>query len=214
MGFKRKIITTSLLCLISSSNLSANFIDKLKGKSVDLYEVSAIDKLKEKDRVEKKTSYSDYVNKHSPKNNFFYLDNVDNYEITSSPISKYYFQDKIKEFHNKMKGVKYVFGGASMDGIDCSAFIRKFYQDEFNVRLTRSTHTQVYEGIPIERNELKLGDLIFFKEKKKISNHVGIYIGNGKMIHSSSGRKGIGIDLVSKFDNIYWTSRRVLDIRS
>lgn len=129
-------------------------------------------------------------------------------------IPKEVFYAKVMNFYNEMKDVKYKFGGTTMDGIDCSAFIRKFYKDEFNVDLPRSTHTQVYEGMPIEKHELALGDLIFFKEKKRISNHVGIYIGKGRIIHSSSTNKGIGVDYLSKFDNIYWTSRRVLDIRN
>lgn len=209
MEFKNKVFLSSLILLSSLTNLEANIIDKLKGKNIDLYETSVLDKFKENDS-DKKLSYSEYAKKYDVLNEI----HETNYQITSAPIPKYEFKHKINNFYSKMKDVKYVFGGASMDGIDCSAFIRKFYQDEFNVKLTRSTHTQVYEGIPIARDELKLGDLIFFKEKKRVSNHVGIYIGNGKMLHSSSGRKGIGIDYVSKFDNIYWTSRRVLDIRS
>ena len=139
---------------------------------------------------------------------------IKEYNHINYVVPKEVFYTKVTNFYRKMKDVKYVFGGTSMKGIDCSAFIRKFYEDEFNVKLTRSTHTQVYEGIPIKKNELKLGDLIFFKEKNRVSNHVGIYIGKGKIIHSSSTQKGVAIDDLSKFDNIYWTSRRVLDIQS
>ena len=208
----KHFLLSNLILLSSISMLEANIIDKLKGRSIDLYEPSVLDKFKE--NKEEKLSYTEYRKKYFVENKNYDLYIENDYEITSGPIPKFIFKEKIKEFHDKMKDVKYVFGGASMDGIDCSAFIRKFYNDEFNVKLTRSTHTQVYEGIPIDRNELQLGDLIFFKEKNRVSNHVGIYIGNGKMLHSSSGRKGIGIDYVSKFDHIYWTSRRVLDIRS
>src|SRR5574344_1346717 len=155
MEFKNKVFLSSLILFSSLTNLEANIIDKLKGKNIDLY-AKKYDILNEIHET--------------------------NYQITSAPIPKYEFKHKINNFYSKMKDVKYVFGGASMDGIDCSAFIRKFYQDEFNVKLTRSTHTQVYEGIPIARDELKLGDLIFFKEKNRVSNHVGIYIGNGKML--------------------------------
>lgn len=131
---------------------------------------------------------------------------------SNGSIPRELFYNKVIKFYEKMKDVKYVFGGANMKGIDCSAFIRKFYEDEFGIKLTRSTHTQVYEGISIDKNELQLGDLIFFKEKKRVSNHVGIYLGKGKMLHSSSGMKGVAINNVSDYDNIYWTSRRVLDI--
>lgn len=138
---------------------------------------------------------------------------INEYNNLNYIVPKEIFYNKITNFYKKMKDVKYVLGGASMTGIDCSAFIRKFYAEEFNVKLTRSTHTQVYEGIPVKKNELKLGDLVFFKEKNN-SNHVGIYIGKGKILHSSSTQKGVAIDELSKFDNIYWTTRRILDIQS
>lgn len=186
---KKKVLLFSFLTIFSNSYLFANALDRK-----NLFD----DEIIVTKGIKKKIVYEE------PK-----------YNIKNYSVPRDLFYTKVKQFYLKTKDLKYKMGGEGKYGtIDCSAFIRKFYEDEFKVSLSRSTHTQVYEGIPIDRNELKIGDLIFFKEKNRVSNHVGIYIGAGKMIHSSSTRKGIGIDDVSKFDNIYWTSRRVLDINS
>ncbi len=189
MIIKKNILIFSFLTIFSNSYLFANALDRS-----NLFD----DEIIVTKDYKKKINY-----------------NENNYNIKNYSVPRDLFYTKVKQFYLKTKDLKYKLGGIGTNGtIDCSAFIRKFYEDEFKVSLTRSTHTQVYEGIPVDRHELKIGDLIFFKEKNRISNHVGIYIGAGKMIHSSSTRKGIGIDDVSKFDNIYWTSRRILDINS
>ena len=123
-----------------------------------------------------------------------------------APIKKQAFTD----FYNEWKNVKYKMGGVSKTGIDCSAFTQKIYKDKFGIELSRSTKTQVNEGIEVAKSELQPGDLIFFKTGKT-DRHVGVYVGNNKFLHSSI--KGVQYTSLDKpfYKKNYWTSRRIID---
>jgi len=91
-------------------------------------------------------------------------------------------------------GAPYKMGGESVRGLDCSAFVKKIY-DIFDVQLPRSAREQYRVGSQIRRDNLSVGDLVFFKTRRyaKYPTHVGIYIGDGNFIHSSSGHGRIGV---------------------
>lgn len=96
-------------------------------------------------------------------------------------------------------GAPYRFGGDSVRGLDCSAFVRKMYEI-FEVQLPRCAREQYYAGPRVEKQDLIAGDLVFFKTKRfaKYPTHVGIYIGDGKFIHASSLlRRGVKVDRLS-----------------
>ncbi len=84
-------------------------------------------------------------------------------------------------------GAPYRFGGDSVRGLDCSAFVKKIY-DIFEVQLPRSAREQYCAGPRINRNDIATGDLVFFRTRKQFTfpTHVGIYIGEGRFIHASS----------------------------
>jgi peptidoglycan DL-endopeptidase LytE len=82
-------------------------------------------------------------------------------------------------------GVPYKFGGSSLKGIDCSALVQKVF-GYFSIDLPRTAREQFRTGVRIRKNELRIGDLIFFRTYAKFPSHVGIYMGGGKMIHASS----------------------------
>ena len=123
-----------------------------------------------------------------------------------APIKKQAFTD----FYNEWKNVKYKMGGVSKTGIDCSAFTQKIYRDKFGIELSRTTRTQVNEGIEVARSELQPGDLVFFKTSKT-DRHVGVYVGNNKFLHSSI--RGVQYTSLDKpfYKKNYWTSRRIID---
>ena len=123
-----------------------------------------------------------------------------------APIKKQAFTD----FYNEWKNVKYKMGGVSKTGIDCSAFTQKIYKDKFGIELSRTTRTQVNEGIEVAKAELQPGDLVFFKTGKT-DRHVGVYVGNGKFLHSSI--RGVQYTSLDKpfYKKNYWTSRRIID---
>ncbi len=83
-------------------------------------------------------------------------------------------------------GVPYTYGGESRRGVDCSAFVQLLYS-EFGIDLPRTSSEQYNYSRKIDYNEKDVGDLIFFKNKGQI-NHVGIYIGDETMIHSSTSK--------------------------
>ncbi|MBU1569792.1 MAG: C40 family peptidase [Proteobacteria bacterium] len=101
-------------------------------------------------------------------------------------------------------------GGASSSGIDCSGFVMSVYGKLFKITLPRDTENQVAVGVSIDKNELKSGDLVFFRPPK-IKRHVGIYLSNGEFAHTSS-RKGVTISRIDDpyWNKSYWTSRRIL----
>lgn len=110
-------------------------------------------------------------------------------------------------------GTPYRFGGTTRSGVDCSAFVRAIYEDAFGVPLTRATQTQVAEGRPVARDDLRAGDLVFFRTGRD-QRHVGIYLGEGRMLHASSSKNRVLVDDFHQdyFQQTYWTARRFLDV--
>ncbi len=116
-------------------------------------------------------------------------------------------------YAKKFLGTKYKWGGTTTKGFDCSGFVKYVYKN-FDIALSRASYAQAKNGSYIKRASLLPGDLVFFDTnggKNKI-NHVGIYIGNNKFIHSSSSHKGVTISSLSEkfYSNTYMTARRVL----
>ncbi|HPL97874.1 MAG: NlpC/P60 family protein [Smithellaceae bacterium] len=93
-------------------------------------------------------------------------------------------------------GAPYRLGGATVRGIDCSAFVRKMYEF-FDIELPRTAREQSTVGIRVKRDELEEGDLVFFRTKKPIG-HVGIYIGNNEFVHASHKAKAVRIDSLDR----------------
>jgi peptidoglycan endopeptidase LytE len=90
-------------------------------------------------------------------------------------------------------GVPYRLGGATLKGIDCSAFVKKIYQI-FSIDLPRTTREQLHFGKGVEKSELEEGDLVFFRTRRANGTHVGIYIGNNQFVHASSLKKEVKVD--------------------
>jgi cell wall-associated NlpC family hydrolase len=89
-------------------------------------------------------------------------------------------------------GAPYRRGGCSVKGMDCSGFVKKIYA-LFDIDLPRTAAAQSNVGMQVAKSDLSEGDLIFFKTKKRI-NHVGIYIGENKFVHSAAHNKGVRVD--------------------
>jgi peptidoglycan DL-endopeptidase LytE len=101
-------------------------------------------------------------------------------------------------------GAPYKYGGESVKGLDCSAYVKKIY-DIFDVQLPRSARDQFKTGLKINKDNLAIGDLVFFKTKRyaKYPTHVGIFIGDGNFIHSSSGHNRLGVKIDSLSSDFY-----------
>lgn len=113
-------------------------------------------------------------------------------------------------FYSQWQGVRYQMGGESKSGIDCSGFVRKVFREKFDLDMPRTALLQSGVGKEITKDELEVGDLVFFKTGK--TNHVGVYVDKGKFIHAST-KIGVTIsDLNSDYYlKNYWKSQRVID---
>ncbi|MDR1590133.1 MAG: C40 family peptidase [Oscillospiraceae bacterium] len=99
-------------------------------------------------------------------------------------------------------GSRYVYGGASPSGFDCSGFTSYVYKS-FGISLTRNASGQYRDnGVHIEKSELGAGDLVFFSSNGNSVTHVGIYIGDQEFIHASTSSTGV---IISRLDSAYYT---------
>jgi cell wall-associated NlpC family hydrolase len=82
-------------------------------------------------------------------------------------------------------GVPYRRGGNTAEtGFDCSGFVKAMYEQTVGLILPRRAEQQAATTQKIERSELQPGDLVFFNTMRRAFSHVGIYVGEGKFIHS------------------------------
>lgn len=136
---------------------------------------------------------------------WFYFDEPKGYMYASKLAAiggkSYYFDGNgcwggksIVERAKKYIGTPYVWGGTTPSGFDCSGFVQYVYREAGGVELTRTTYTQINEGTGIGRDSLQPGDLVF-----PSADHVGMYVGDGKMIHASSSAKQVIIGDVYNF---------------
>jgi len=95
---------------------------------------------------------------------------------------------KLYKFIYEWIGTPYSFGGNTKKGIDCSAFTKAIYDKVFNTTLLRSSRDIFSMVDPLSKEELKEGDLVFFKIKSSRITHIGIYLGDDRFAHASSSR--------------------------
>lgn len=102
-------------------------------------------------------------------------------------------------------GTPYQLGGNSVDtGFDCSGFVQTAFQQSLGVRLPRRAVEQAHATQTIEKTELIPGDLVFFNTLGRAFSHVGIYVGEGRFIHSP--RTGAQVRL-ENMKEAYWRAR-------
>jgi len=107
-------------------------------------------------------------------------------------------------------GAPYRLGGSSVQGLDCSGFVRKIYEF-FDVNLPRTAREQAKVGMKVAKGELTEGDLVFFNTRRAIG-HVGIYIGNNQFVHASSGKRDRHVRIDS-LDKPYYNQRFIKAVR-
>ena len=120
-------------------------------------------------------------------------------EGTSSQKKVVALQNKLLRAYKQWKGTKYVLGGDSASGIDCSAFTRRVYREVFSFELPRRSVDQAQAGNHVPRSQLKAGDIVFFKPEGT-GNHTAVYLGNSLFLNASTS-KGV---VISTLENIYW----------
>ncbi|MCO5107264.1 MAG: C40 family peptidase [Burkholderiaceae bacterium] len=102
-------------------------------------------------------------------------------------------------------GVRYRFGGNSPDtGLDCSGLVRHVYEGALGLVLPRRSEEMSRKGESVALDQLRPGDLVFFRTLRRAFSHVGIYIGDNRFVHAPS--RG-GQVRVEQIDNRYWMRR-------
>lgn len=115
--------------------------------------------------------------------------------VTDVPVSE--LGQQIANFACQFVGNPYVWGGTSLtNGADCSGFVQSVYKN-FGYSLPRTCTPQSNAGTAVSIAALAPGDLVFYDHGTGSCEHVGIYIGNGQIVHASSSRTGIKISNVN-----------------
>ena len=109
--------------------------------------------------------------------------------------------EQIVEFAEQYLGTPYVWGGASPSGFDCSGFV-SYVMKNFGYSVNRTAASMDSNGTAVDKSELQIGDAVFFASSSESIGHVGIYIGDGEFIHSSSG---CGYVTISGLDESYYS---------
>ncbi|MGE8078287.1 C40 family peptidase [Peribacillus loiseleuriae] len=103
----------------------------------------------------------------------------------------------------KQLNVRYVWGGTTPKGFDCSGFLSYVYKESENVSLPRTVSGIYKKGVKVSKPQV--GDVVFFETYQSGASHAGIYIGGNQFIHSSSSN-GVSI---SSLNNSYWSARYI-----
>ncbi|QER42489.1 LysM peptidoglycan-binding domain-containing protein [Thermodesulfobacterium sp. TA1] len=116
-------------------------------------------------------------------------------------------KDKFMAIAQQYEEYRYKLGGNGNGYMDCSMFVKKVFEN-LGLTLPRTSREQFMVGIPVPKEELIPGDLVFFvrNHRSERISHVGIYIGNNRFIHFSSTKKGLAID---SLDSNYFKTRFV-----
>ena len=130
--------------------------------------------------------------------------NSSNNASTSSSSSGVTGSDVVA-YAKQFLGYKYVYGGSSPSGFDCSGFTSYVYK-HFGYSLNRTSSGQRSNGIAVDKSNLKAGDILCF------TGHVGMYIGGGSFIHASNPSGGVKISNLSEsyYQSRYITARRII----
>jgi cell wall-associated NlpC family hydrolase len=115
-------------------------------------------------------------------------------------------RELLASFAMTLRDIRYRHGGrAPKTGFDCSGFVQYVFA-HVGIDLPDTSANQFEDGVRVARSELRTGDLVFFHTRGKNVSHVGIYLDNGRFIHSPSSGKRVRIDELS---DRYWAQRYV-----
>ena len=165
---------------VLSQYLSENKVEITSRNSVNRRNVSTITK----------QNNSNNTAKNETKTNNTETNNVQ--EETKVAATNTELGQQIVDYAKTFLGGKYVYGGTTPAGFDCSGFTQYVFK-HFGYSLSRTAASQASNGTAISTSSLQIGDLLCFSNSSNSTKigHVGIYIGGGKFVHAANSRKGI-----------------------
>ena len=101
--------------------------------------------------------------------------------------------DALANYALSLRGAPYRYGGATLDGFDCSGLVF-FAHRRFGLVVPRTSRDQADEAENVKRRKLRRGDLVFFKIDSRRVNHVGIYVGHGEFVHAPGEGKPVTVN--------------------
>jgi cell wall-associated NlpC family hydrolase len=102
-------------------------------------------------------------------------------------------RDKLVAIAREMLDIPYRFGGRTLLGIDCSGYVQRVFS-LLDIALPRTAREQFRQGKLVDKDELSVGDLVFFRTYAKFPSHVGIYLGDSLFIHASAKDRKVKVD--------------------
>ena len=120
---------------------------------------------------------------------------------------------KVIELAKEQIGKPYLWGSEGPDSFDCSGLVYYVFKESIDMTLPRTSRDQYKIGEEVSKSDLQVGDLLFSSSRSdKVITHVGIYMGDGKMIHSPNSGKNVEISDISSnyWENSYVGAKRVL----
>lgn len=166
-------------------NLAADSVEVVKGDPFDprAYLVSAVDNKDGDVTANVAISSIDTSSTGNKEVTYTVSDVLGNKSVAILNVKVYTPGTKILETAYTKLGSPYVWGATGPNSFDCSGFTSWVYR-QHGISLSRTAQSQSQGGTSVERGDLQPGDLVFFGSSSSRITHVGIYIGDGKMVHS------------------------------
>ena len=124
-------------------------------------------------------------------------------DLTRLPSRGAQWMKTIVALSKRHLGAPYRWGGASPNGFDCSGFLNYVFE-QTGIDLPRTTFAMFAAGTPVPNEQLQAGDVVFFQTVSPGPSHAGVYLGDGRFIHTSSGQRRVTI---ATMVDPYYTAR-------